>query len=94
MLLKTQLVDEIMKGGPDRTVDTNWVDRLEGMLFAYRVKVQASTGYSPFRFMNGREAVLCWEANDILDATVPSDEDKESDGCDAICDIVEQTDKI
>ena len=34
MLLKTQLVDEIMKGGPDGTVDTNWVDRLEGLLFA------------------------------------------------------------
>ena len=42
MLLKTHLVDEIMKGGPDGTVDTNWVDRLEGLLFAYRVKVQAS----------------------------------------------------
>ena len=96
MLLKMQLVDEIMKGGPDRTADTNWVERLEGLLFAQRVKVQASTGHSPFRLMYGREAVLCWEADDVLDATVPSDEheDEDSESCNSIHDIVEQTDKI
>ena len=48
ILLKMQLVDEIMKGGPDRTVDTHWAERLEGLLFAHRSKVHTSMGYSPF----------------------------------------------
>ena len=51
MLLQMQLVNEIMKGGPDTTVDTHWAKRLEGLLFPYRSKVQASMGYSPFRLM-------------------------------------------
>ena len=96
MLLKMQLVDEIMKGGPDRTVNTNWAERLEGLLFAYRAKVQASTGYSPFRLIYWREAVLCWEADNTLDSTVLSDEheDEDSKSCNFIHDVVEQTDKI
>ena len=96
MLLKTQLVNEIMKGGPDRTADTHWAKRLEGLLFTYRLKVQASTGYSPFRLMYGQEAILCWEADEVLDVTVPSDEDKDEDSKpgNSIHDVVEQTDKI
>ena len=53
MLLKMQLVDEVMKGGLDRTANTHWAERLEGLLFAYRSKVQALTRYSPFRLMYG-----------------------------------------
>ena len=68
-----------MERGPDRTADTNWVERVEGLLFAYRLKVQASMGYSPFRLMYRREAVLCWEADRVLDTTVPSDEDEDSE---------------
>ena len=85
-----------MKGGPDRTADTKWVERLEGLLFAYRSKVQASMGYSPFRLMYGREAILCWETDEVLDVTVPSDEDEDEDSepSNSICDVVEQTDKI
>ena len=91
-----QLVDEIMKGGPDRTADTHWTKRLEGLLFAYRSKVQASMGYSLFRLMYGQKAILCWEADKVLDATVPSneDEDEDSEPGDSIHDVVEQTEKI
>ena len=96
MLLKVQLVNEIMKGGPDGTADIKWVERLEGLLFAYRLKVQASMGYSPFRWMYRREAILCWEADEVLDINVPSDEDEDEnlEPSDSIHDIVEQTDKI
>ena len=53
MLSKMQLVDEIMKAGLDGTADTHWAERLEDLLFVYRLKVQASTRYSPFRLMYG-----------------------------------------
>ena len=53
-------------------------------------------GYSPFRLMFGQEAVLCWEADEVLDATVPSNEheDEDSKPGNSMCDIVEETDKI
>ena len=46
--------------------------------------------------MYRQEAVLCWEADKVLDATVPSNEDEDEDSKpgDSICDVVEQTDKI
>ena len=46
--------------------------------------------------MYGQEAVLCWEADEVLDATVLSDEheNEDSEPGNSMCNVVEQTDKI
>ena len=44
-----------------KEVDVDWHRKLNSILFAYRVRKQASTCISPFFMMYGREAILPWE---------------------------------
>ena len=46
--------------------DVKWLKKLPAILFAYRCRKQASTGFSPFRLMYCREPVLPMEFRDDL----------------------------
>ena len=67
--LKTQEIGETVMKVPD------WHRKINSILFAYRVNKQASTGFSPFRMMYGREPVVPFQINDDL---MPLDISKES----------------
>ena len=47
--------------------DTQWAQRLNSILFAYRVRKQASTKLSPFQIMYNRDPVLPHEMEDDLE---------------------------
>ena len=55
------------------TDQSDWDEKLECVLFSYRTSVHATTKYTPFYLMYGREAVLppqlqteCKDGNDVL----------------------------
>ena len=69
--------------------ENDWDEHLEEFLFSYRTSVHASTRYTPFYIMFGREAILPiqLQERDISDdVTRPSDGDSATkpQGCDSI----------
>ena len=52
--------DEVKKAAVD------WHKKLNSILFAYRVRKQASTCISPFFMMYGREPILAWKVEHDL----------------------------
>lgn len=42
----------------------NWVDALQGILYSVRVAVHASTGFSPYRLLYGRDPITPWQMAD------------------------------
>ena len=49
-----------------KEADVDWHRKLNSILFAYRVRKQASTHISPFFMMYGREPILPWEVEHDL----------------------------
>ena len=49
-----------------KEADVDWHKKLNSILFAYRVRKQASTHISPFFMMYGREPILQWEVEHDL----------------------------
>ena len=49
-----------------KEADVDWHKKLNSILFAYRVRKQASTCISPFFIMYGREPILPWEVEHDL----------------------------
>ena len=49
-----------------KEADVDWHRKLNSILFAYRVRKQASTCISPFFMMYGREPILPWEVEHDL----------------------------
>ena len=52
----------------DRVVQENndWAKKLQSILFAYRIHKQASTHFSPFYMMYGREPLILWQMENDL----------------------------
>ena len=50
----------------DKVKEAVWHKKLNSILFAYRVRKQASTHISPFFIMYGREPILPWEVEHDL----------------------------
>ena len=46
--------------------NTDWAKKLQSILFAYRIHKQASTCFSPFYMMYGREPLLPWQMENDL----------------------------
>ena len=46
--------------------NTDWTKKLQGILFVYRIHKQASTHFSPFYMMYGREPLLPWQMKNDL----------------------------
>ena len=46
--------------------NTDWAKKLQSILFAYRIHKQASTRFSPFYMMYGREPLLPWQMENDL----------------------------
>ena len=75
--LKTQEFHERVIQEPD------WDRKLNSILFAYRVTKQASTKYSPFVMMYGREPILPWQMEQNLmplEPEEPQDIEQDSEG--------------
>ena len=49
-----------------KEADVDWHKKLNSILFAYRVRKQASTCISPFFMMYGREPILPWKVEHDL----------------------------
>ena len=49
-----------------KEADVDWHRKLNSILFAYRVRKQASTRISPFFMMYGKEPILPWEVEHDL----------------------------
>ena len=76
--------------------ENDWDEHLGEFLFSYRTSVHASTRYTPFYIMFGREAILPiqLQERDISDdVTRPSDGDSATkpQGCDSITNPVSYT---
>ena len=59
--MKLQDLHETVKEG-----EAKWGRQLNSILFSYRVRKQASTGFSPFRLLYGRDPVLPFELDHDL----------------------------
>ena len=46
--------------------NTDWAKKLQSILFAYRIQKQASTCFSPFFMMYGREPLIPWQIENDL----------------------------
>ena len=46
--------------------NTDWAKKLQSILFAYRIHKQASTRFSPFYMMYGRESLIPWQMENDL----------------------------
>ena len=46
--------------------NTDWAKKLHSILFAYRIHKQASTRFSPFYMMYGREPLVPWQMENDL----------------------------
>ena len=46
--------------------NTGWAKKLQSILFAYRINKQASTHFSPFYMMYGREPLIPWQMENDL----------------------------
>ena len=46
--------------------NTDWAKKLQSILFAYRIHKKASTHFSPFYMMYGREPLIPWQMQNHL----------------------------
>ena len=46
--------------------NTDWAKKLHSILFGYRTNKQASTHFSPFKMMYGREPLILWQIDNDL----------------------------